>query len=89
MGTKLQFLRSYLIKIEWIFKTYTSSDKLLTIFFLLVGFLSFNYGYRTGIILSMLWLFFMCFKNTIITYLYNRQINKEFNINTKNKTNDY
>ena len=86
MKIKYYFLRRYLIKIEWILKTYTLSDKLLTIFFLLVGFLSFNYGYRTGVILLILWLFFMYFKNTIITYLYNRQINKEFNINTKNKT---
>ena len=86
MKIKYYFLRRYLINIEWILKTYTLSDKLLTIFFLLVGFLSFNYGYRTGVILLILWLFFMYFKNTIITYLYNRQINKEFNINTKNKT---
>ena len=88
MGTKLQFLRRYLIRIEWVLKTYTLSDKLLTIFFLLVGFLSFNYGYRTGLVLLILWLFFMYFKNIIIIYLYDRQINKEFNINSKNKTNE-
>jgi hypothetical protein len=84
MNTKLS--RRYLTRIEWFLKRYTLLDKALTIFFLLVGFLSFNYGYRTGVILLILWLFFMYFKNTIITYLYNRQINKEFNINTKNKT---
>ena len=75
MGTKLNFLRCYIIGFE-IFLKDRLIDVIFTILFLMIGFISWDALSFWGIISSALWVAFLIVKNTSNYHLIKNSNNK-------------